>query len=271
MRPMPLEVDLVLPGRGAALSGRRVVFTLSRDSGILGLCGPSGSGKTTLLRVMAGLCPKASGVVRVDGVSWLDSNLGTDLPLERRPVAYLPQGVSLFPHMNVRENLVFASRLAESAGFGKRPPSAGRLSGFRSILRGGSLPGWAQEVVELFGVSRLLDKRSGELSGGQAARIALARCFLRSARLYLLDEPFAGVDPEGRAGLGRILAGLLARRKAMALLVTHTPDELCPLAFGMVRLLPEEDGDESPGLPVQQGQMSGTGAKGLLERSGRWE
>lgn len=268
MRPMPLEVDLVLPGRGAAPSGRRVAFTLSRDSGILGLCGPSGSGKTTLLRVMASLCPKASGVVRVDGVSWLDSKLGTELPLERRPVAYLPQGVSLFPHMDVRENLVFASRLAEPSDFAKRNLPAGRLGGFRPFWRSGGLPGWAQEVVELFGVSRLLDKRSGELSGGQATRVALARCFLRSARLYLLDEPFAGVDPEGRAVLGRIVAGLLARRKAMALLVTHTPDELCSLVFGMVRLLPEEDGDGSPGLPVRPVQMSETEAKGLLERSG---
>ncbi len=271
MRPMPLEVDLVLPRLGAPPSGRRVVFTLSRDSGILGLCGPSGSGKTTLLRVMAGLCPKASGVVRVDGVPWLDSNLGTDLPLEGRSVAYLPQGVSLFPHMNVRENLVFASRLAGSARVVKRPPSTGRLAGFRSFWRARGLPGWAQEVVELFGVSRLLEKRSGELSGGQVTRIALARCFLRSARLYLLDEPFAGVDPEGRASLGRILAGLLARRQAMALLVTHTPDELCPLAGGMVRLLPEEDGDGSPGVPVSPGRMSETEARGLLARSGGWE
>ena len=270
MRPMPLEVDLVLPRRGASLSGKRVAFTLSRDSGILGLCGPSGSGKTTLLRVIAGLCPGAAGGVRVDGVSWLDSRLGTDLPLEGRSVAYLPQGVSLFPHMNVRENLAFASRLAGTPKNGKRIPPTGILAGLSAFWRSPALPGWAQEVVELFGVSRLLEKRSGELSGGQVTRIALARCFLKPARLYLLDEPFAGVDPEGRATLGRILAGLLARRKAMALLVTHNPDELTPLSTGMVRLLSEEDREGSPGLPVSPGGHSETEATGLPARSGGW-
>ncbi|MCL5284661.1 MAG: ATP-binding cassette domain-containing protein [Nitrospirae bacterium] len=259
MRPTPLEVDLALPRRGNPLGGGRVAFTLSRDSGILGLCGPSGSGKSTLVRVLAGLCPGASGVVRVDGVPWLDSEGGQDLPFEGRPVAYLPQGAVLFPHMNVLENLVFASRLAESSPSRKGSLFGDGFPGGWGAGRERALPGWAREVVALFGAESLLDKRIGELSGGQATRIALARCFLRSTRLYLLDEPFAGVDPEGRAILGRVLAGLMERRRALALLVTHTPDELLPMACGMIRLPPEEE------------REGGAAAKILLERTSETE
>ena len=260
MGPKPLDVDLLLTRQGGSYSAERVGFGLAQDAGILGLCGPSGSGKSTIMRVMAGLSSQASGRVSVDGECWFDSSQGVALPFESRSVAYLPQGASLFPHMDVRENLRFAARLEERARSGKRSPATRIFDLCRSFRADRHLPGWAEEVIEIFGVSGFLGKGSRELSGGEIARIALARCFLRSARVYLLDEPFSGLDPESRFSLGRILAGLLKKRQAMAILVTHTPDEICSLAQGMVRLFPEQDAQRNPTRTRPAGREWETGS-----------
>ncbi len=260
MGPKPLDVDLLLTGRGGSLSSERVGFGFAQGAGILGLCGPSGSGKTTIMRVMAGLSSRASGRVSVDGECWFDSAQGVGLPFECRSVAYLPQGASLFPHMNVRENLLFAARLEERARSGQRSPRTLIIDLLRSFRAGRGLPGWAEEIIEIFGVSDFLEQGSRELSGGEVARIALARCFLRSARLYLLDEPFSGLDPESRFSLGQTLSGLLNKRQAMALLVTHTPEEICSLAQGMVRLFPDRDDSRNPARmrPTGRGRETGS-------------
>ena len=260
MDPKPLDVDLLLPQRGGSLFAERVGFGFAQDAGILGLCGPSGSGKTTIMRIMAGLSFQASGRVSVDGECWFDSSQGVALPFESRSVAYLPQAASLFPHMNVRENLVFAARLEEGARSGQRSPRTLIIDLLRSFRSGRCLPGWAEEIIEIFGVSGLLRKGSRELSGGEVARIALARCFLRSARLYLLAEPFSGLDPESRFSLGRTLADLLKKTQAMAILVTHTPDEICSLAQGMVRLFPDRDDSRTPARmrPAGRGRETGS-------------
>lgn len=260
MGPKPLDVDLFLTRRSGSFSPERVGFGFAQDAGILGLCGPSGSGKTTIMRVVAGLSSQASGRVSVDGECWLDSSKGVGLPFECRSVAYLPQGAILFPHMNVLENLVFAARMEERARTRKGSPQPRVLEACRSFREGQNLPGWAEEIIEIFGVSGFLGKGSRELSGGEVARIALARCFLRSARLYLLDEPFAGLDPEGRFILGRTLVGLLKDRQAIAILVTHTPDEICSVAQGMVRLFPDqgESGNLTKMPPAGRGQETGS-------------
>ena len=243
MRPTSLEADLLLPRERALPSGGRVRLRLEKESGIVGICGPSGSGKTTLIRALAGLPPRGTGMVRVDGVPWLDSARGLDLPLEERPVSYLPQGACLFPHMNVRENLLFAFSLSEPTRQTNGRSGSAALSGILRSLSGsrkGLLPERVTELVERFGIGGLLGKRTGELSGGQAMRVALARSFLKRARLCLLDEPLTGVDPEGRALLTREIAALLRERVAVAVWVTHTPGELSPVAEDMVVLLPEE-------------------------------
>ena len=264
MGPNPLDVDLLLPRRGETLFAERVGFGFAQDAGILGLCGPSGSGKTTIMRIVAGLSFRASGRVSVDGECWFDSSQGVALPFESRSVAYLPQGASLFPHMNVRENLVFAARLEEGARLRKRSSKTRLLDLCRSFRSGTRLPGWAEEIIEIFGVSGFLGKGSRELSGGEVARIALARCFLRSARVYLLDEPFSGLDPESRFSLGQTLAGLLKRTQAMAILVTHTPDEICSLAQGMVRLFPDRDDSRTPARMRPTGRDRETGSMAFI-------
>jgi ABC-type molybdate transport system ATPase subunit len=239
MRPIPLEADLLLSRERGLPSGGRVRLRLEKESGIVGICGPSGSGKSTLIRVLAGLPPRGTGVIRVDGVAWLDSDRGVDLSLSQRPVSCLPQGAVLFPHMNVRENLLFAHSLSEKQGKGRG--SLARFSLSEALrrwtgTRTSPLPDRLRTLVERFGIGDLLGKGPGALSGGQTMKVALARAFLKDARLYLLDEPLTGIDPEGRTRLTREVAALLRERCAMALWVTHTPGELSPVADGMVAL-----------------------------------
>ena len=259
MRPISLEADLLLSlGRDRPSVGR-VRLRLEKVSGIVGICGPSGAGKTTLLRTLAGLPPRGTGVVRVDGVPWLDSSRGLDRPLKERPLSYLPQGACLFPHMNVRENLLFAFSLTQTPRQGEEPFPWRALRGFLrqwSGTRTRLLPEGVAEQVERFGIGDLLEKRSGELSGGQAMKVALARAFLKPARLYLLDEPLTGIDPEGRALLTEEVASLLERRRAMAVWVTHAPGELSAVANDMVVLLPEESSEPLPGSgrPLDSGE-----------------
>lgn len=268
MRPVSLEADLRLSPGGDPPSGTRVRLSLAKESGIVGICGPSGSGKSTLVRALAGLPPRGKGTIRVDGVAWLDSERGIDLPLERRPVSCLPQGAGLFPHMDVLENLLFAHSLAQrpreegTAGrsFG-RCPLAGLLRRW-TLSRNRSLPERLIALVERFGIGDLLKRRPGTLSGGQTMKVALARAFLKETRLYLLDEPLAGIDPEGRHHLTREIAALLRERGALAVWVTHAPGELSPVAESMVAIAEDEE------APVRR---SGEARPGREGRAPLWE
>lgn len=227
-----LEVDLTL-GRYEDRT-LPVRFLLEGESAILGVAGPSGSGKSTLLRTIAGLEP-ASGSIVVDGIPWSDPVRKVHRPLEDRSVAYLPQTFCLFPHMNVRENLLFAAQLVQK---GARGP--GFFSGTGAVRRK-ALSDEVCRMTEMFGISDLLERKVSGLSGGQTMKVALARCFLKPARIYLLDEPLSGIDPAGRQFLSGLIPGLLRDTRALALWVTHAPEELIPVLDGLA-VFPEEGG-----------------------------
>ena len=257
MRPISLEADLHLPRERGLSSGGRVQIRLEKESGVVGICGPSGAGKSTLIRILAGLLPRGTGVIRVDGVAWLDSDRGVDLAFEQRAVSCLPQGTGLFSHMTVRENLLFAHSLSERPDKGRGSLDWFSLSGIFPQWTGSRrrpLPARLLLLVERFGIGDLLEKGPGALSGGQTMKVALVRSFLKETRLYLLDEPLTGIDPEGRGRLTQEIAALLRERRAMALWVTHTPGELSPVADKMVALPLEE---EAPGRIEEEGPPVG--------------
>ena len=129
-----LQADLNLPGRGGSA-----------------IYGHSGSGKTTLLRCMAGLQQGAKGSLCVCGETWLGD--GINLPTHKRPLGFVFQEASLFPHLTAQGNLVYAERRASGSHLG------GNLRA---------------RVVALMGLERLLDRRPGQLSGGERQRVALA-------------------------------------------------------------------------------------------------
>ncbi len=161
------------------------------------LLGPSGSGKSTLLRLIAGLEESTGGEIFIRGQR-IDA-----LPPHRRGVSYLGQRPVLYPDRRVRENLIFGIEV-EKARF--------------------------DELVHSLGIDSLLDRRPGELSGGQLQRVALGRALLRTAPIFLLDEPLSSLDGPLRWDLRGILDLLRRRQRATMIYVTHDQEEALAIA-----------------------------------------
>ncbi|MHB1563649.1 MAG: ATP-binding cassette domain-containing protein [Leptospirillum sp.] len=237
-----LDVDLELQRPGSPRLEVRCSISLGKTY-LLGVCGPSGSGKTSFLRMLAGLLsPDRGSIVMGDSV-WFDRDTGIDFPTERRAISYLPQNVCLFPHMTIRENLLFA---AESA----RPEKKRRFFAFSAGagLYGKSPDGYAEELARLstlFGIEDLMDKKVGKISGGQARKVALARMFLKPCSLYLLDEPLTGIDPAARQSLTGVILGILEQTGVPAIWVTHSPDEVACVANEMAEFSISESEDRA--------------------------
>ena len=174
------------------------------ESRITALFGPSGSGKTTILDVIAGLRTPASGKVVVNSRALFDSAAGVNVPAHQRHVGYVPQDVALFPHMDVRRNVLY-----------------GRRDGQRLLL---------DTVAATLEIEGLLDRTVPQLSGGERQRVALARAIMSAPEVLLLDEPLAAVDVERRR---RILPYVERVRDELAvpiIYVTHDADEVRRIA-----------------------------------------
>ena len=164
----------------------------------LAVLGPTGSGKSTLLRALGGLVPICSGRL------WRSGEDLSSAPPEHRRLGYVPQGLALFPHLDVRGNV----------GYGVDPADRARVD----------------ELLARFDLARLAGRRPSTLSGGQAQRVALARALARRAELLLWDEPLGAVDLVGREAMVR-LVGEVARAAPVArVLVTHEPEVAFALA-----------------------------------------
>lgn len=190
-----LEADLTLPGKG-----------------VTALFGHSGSGKTSLLRAIAGLERHSGAYLEVNGQVWQD--VGTFVPTHQRPLGYVFQEASLFPHLSVAGNLEFGLR---------RIPAAQR----RVHL---------DQAVALLGLASLLQRRPDTLSGGERQRVAIARALLTSPRLLLMDEPLAALDSRRKAEILPYLARLRSELHIPVLYVSHSPDEVARLADHLVLL-----------------------------------
>jgi molybdate transport system ATP-binding protein len=190
---------------------------------VLAVLGPNGAGKSTLLRAVAGLEPLVDGSVTVGGRVWCDDR--TDLPPERRAAGVVFQDYRLFPHLDVRDNVAFASRAAGTSRARARDDASGWL--------------------DRLGLADLARRRPAQLSGGQAQRVALARALSTRPQVLLLDEPMAALDAGARVEVRGFLRQHLADFSGPVLLVTHDPLEAMVLAD---RLLVLEGG-----RVVQQG------------------
>ncbi|WP_166258524.1 molybdenum ABC transporter ATP-binding protein [Marinobacter salicampi] len=189
-----LDVDLALPGQGVT-----AVF------------GPSGCGKTTLLRCVAGL-DAAEGEVIINGDVWLRGN--EHRPVHHRPLAYVFQETSLFPHLTVQQNLDY---------------------GFSRVAKPERLVTMAQ-ATEWLGIEHMLTRRPHRLSGGERQRVAIARALLTSPRLLLMDEPLSALDHASRRDILPYLERLHGELAIPVLYVTHSPDELARIADHVVMM-----------------------------------
>jgi molybdate transport system ATP-binding protein len=186
---------------------------LSRMSTAI-LFGPSGSGKTTVLRCIAGLERPDHGIISFRDEVWFDSSRGIFQPPQRRAVGFLYQDYALFPHLTIRENIEY--------GLGQRHRRERRKI--------------SDEMMRLFEIGELADRRPRQISGGQAQRVALARAMAPQPRLLLMDEPLAALDIPTRARLRRELRRLLEEIRIPSLLVTHDRTEAISLGHQIVVL-----------------------------------
>jgi molybdate transport system ATP-binding protein len=198
------------------LQGRFGAFRLDARaevpaSGVTALVGPSGAGKTTLLRCLAGLA-RAEGEVQVGEALWQGS--GRFTPPHRRGVGYVFQEPSLFPHLSVRRNLLFAAR---------RAPASSPGLGF-------------DEVVSIMGLGALIDRSPAALSGGERQRAAVARALLSRPVLLLMDEPLSSLDADAKAEVLPFLDDLHSRLALPILYVSHDAGEVARLADRVLRM-----------------------------------
>ena len=175
------------------------------------LFGPSGAGKTTTLDAVAGLRRPDEGLIRIGRRVLFDSRRRIDLPPYERRVGYVPQDLALFPHLDVRRNVLYGARGPAAGGGG---PGGPERRGARSA------------VFELLEIDTLLPRPVDGLSGGERQRVALARALMTDPDLLLLDEPLAALDLGLR---DRILPYLERVRDELGtpmIYVSHAADEV---------------------------------------------
>jgi osmoprotectant transport system ATP-binding protein len=192
-------------------SGRRVLDGVSltvREQEFLAIVGPSGSGKTTLLRLVNRLIDPTEGTVRVTG----EDVRTVDPIMLRRRIGYVFQGVGLFPHMTVAENIGITPRLLGQDG--------------------GAVARRVDELIELVRLDRSTHGRRfpHELSGGERQRVGVARALAAKPRIVLMDEPFGALDPLTRDALSQDYRALHDTLGLTTVMITHDMMEALLLA-----------------------------------------
>ena len=180
--------------------------------GLTALFGRSGSGKTSLVNAIAGLIRPSRGRIVVDGEVLTDTARGVFVPARRRHVGYVFQEGRLFPHLTVRQNLLYGHWFAAKE---KRASEVGH-------------------VIELLGIGELLGRRPANLSGGEKQRVAIGRALLADPRLLVMDEPLASLDEERKTEILPYIERLRDEFAIPIVYVSHAIAEVTRLATTIV-------------------------------------
>lgn len=240
-----IDVDLDLPAHG-----------------VTALFGQSGSGKTTLLRCIAGLERAPKGRFAINGEIWQDDEQnarqgsGHWIPTHQRPLGYVFQEASLFPHLTVLGNLRYGLRRAANA----------HQQGL-------------DQAIALLGIGHLLDRKPEGLSGGERSRIGIARALALRPRLLLMDEPLAALDVKRKQEILPYLERLHRELDIPVIYVSHAADEIARLADHLVVMESGHAVAVGPlattlarlDLPIQLGEDVGVVLEALVvERDATW-
>jgi sn-glycerol 3-phosphate transport system ATP-binding protein len=202
-------LDRVSKRFGATVAVDDVSLT-AEEGCLLVLLGPSGCGKSTALRLIAGLETPGEGRIVIGGKEV------SELPPSQRAVSMVFQSYALFPHLSVRENIIFGLKVRKVAAAER----AQRLD----------------RVAELVGLSHLLDRKPAQLSGGQRQRVALARAIVSENPVCLMDEPLSNLDAKLRHEMRLEIKGLQRRLGITLVYVTHDQVEAMSMADKIVLL-----------------------------------
>jgi molybdate transport system ATP-binding protein len=196
-----------------------------KSDAISALFGPSGSGKTSLLRCIAGLEKNAQGTIHFQDEPWQTDHINVET--HKRPISYVFQEASLFPHLSVESNLQYAIKRASVA-----------------------LPKAVQnQVLDILNIRDLFERRSDQISGGERQRVAIARAILNAPKLLLLDEPLAALDKKRKQLVLNCIKELHNLLAIPMLYVSHSLEEIAWLADEVLLL--------NKGSLVSQGSPTG--------------
>ncbi len=225
-----LSVDLEFNRGEFALHARA-----SFGPGVTGICGASGSGKSTLLALIAGLLRPDKGYVRFDERALVDVEARVFVPPSGRHFGVTFQEGLLFPHLTVRDNLLY--------GYRQLPEAQRRFE--------------LGTVLDLLEIGALVERRPAQLSGGERQRVALGRALLYSPRLLLLDEPLSSLDDRLKQQILPFLKRVKEETRLPMIYVSHAQSEVDYLADAVMfmsrgRLSAEAVAHVTPIRPVSR-------------------
>jgi sn-glycerol 3-phosphate transport system ATP-binding protein len=194
---------------GTAQAVKGIDFKVRSGSFVV-LLGPSGCGKSTTLRLIAGLDTPSTGTIHIGARDV------THMPPAQRKIAMVFQSYALFPHLNVRENILFGLRV-------RKEPARD----FEKRLK---------RVADILGLTHLLERRPSQLSGGQQQRVALGRAIIAETSVCLMDEPLSNLDAQLRQEMRRELRALQQQLGITMVYVTHDQTEAMSMADQVILL-----------------------------------
>ena len=182
------------------------------DGELIGLLGPSGCGKSTALNLISGLLKPTSGRI------FFGEDDVTDLPPENRGVGLVFQNYALYPHLTVKQNIIFPLQNRK----GKDKLSKEEMSEK------------AEEIAKLVQIDSLMDRKPSELSGGQQQRVAIARALVKMPRVLLLDEPLSNLDARLRLQTREEIKRIQQETGITTIFVTHDQEEAMSISDKIV-------------------------------------
>ena len=182
-----------------------IKFTVG--NGLLAIQGMSGSGKTTILNCISGIKTADKGHIRLNNKIFFSSNDNINMKIKDRNVGYVFQNYALFPHMTVRENILF--------GVNKK------YTDYEKEL---------SYISDMMKIRHLMDKYPSEISGGEKHRVAFARAMIIRPDILLLDEPFSALDEDLKEDIYKDLLNIKKSQNIPIILITHNKNEAKILA-----------------------------------------
>jgi molybdate transport system ATP-binding protein len=241
--PEESQMNLLLKKISLSLAPFKLEVDVEIRNRVTVIFGPSGSGKTSLLDLVAGLRRPHSALIQLAGRLLTDTAHNLHVPSRSRGIGYVPQDLALFPHLSVRQNLLYGCKPNDAAN---------PLFSF-------------EHVTKVLEIEPLISRGVTELSGGEKQRVALARALLASPNLLLLDEPLASLDAPLKAKIIPYLTRIRDEFQIPMLYVTHDRLEALALADEVIILINGRVRQSGPAAEVFTRPADGDVAELVIE------